>query len=41
MDEIFEGYYLKVDKNTPITEKINNSKIISRGIGRKTEIFQD
>ncbi|MHA1299842.1 MAG: hypothetical protein ACTSO9_10435 [Candidatus Helarchaeota archaeon] len=41
MDEAFEGYYLRVDKNTPINEKVDFSKIISIGMGRNSRILQD
>ena len=40
-DELAKGVYLDVTHETQIEEKINNSHIISIGIGRKTEFHGD
>ncbi len=41
LENAFEGYYLRVDNKTPITEKVDFSKIISIGMGRNSRILQD
>ncbi|MHA1271312.1 MAG: hypothetical protein ACTSPY_16080 [Candidatus Helarchaeota archaeon] len=40
-EEAISGVYLDVDHNTPLNEKIDDSKIISMGIGRNTKIVKD
>ncbi|MHA1267770.1 MAG: hypothetical protein ACTSRS_21220 [Candidatus Helarchaeota archaeon] len=41
VEEAFDGYYLRVDSNTELEEKVDSSSIISRGLGRGTQILQE
>ncbi|NVM54903.1 MAG: hypothetical protein HWN66_14460 [Candidatus Helarchaeota archaeon] len=36
-EEILKGAYLDITPETPITEKIDASKVLSTGIGRETD----
>jgi len=40
-EQAFEGFYLRVDNETNPSEKVDSSALISRGLGRNTEIYQD
>ncbi|MHA1404524.1 MAG: hypothetical protein ACTSSI_12235 [Candidatus Helarchaeota archaeon] len=40
-EEVFNGVYLRVDRKTPPTEHVDESSIISLGLGRNARIFQD
>ncbi|MHA1230107.1 MAG: hypothetical protein ACTSRP_05345 [Candidatus Helarchaeota archaeon] len=39
-EEVISGVYLNIDHNTPLNEKIDEDKIISIGMGRKTRIVK-
>jgi hypothetical protein len=41
MEQAFTGYYLRVDNHTNPDEKLDSSYIISKGLGRSTQILQD
>jgi hypothetical protein len=41
LEEAFDGFYLRVDNETEPGEKVDSTAIISRGLGRKTKIYQD